>query len=121
MSDNKKRKAQLQHVLERLRGGKTVQNRQLRTLLGDVAYAQFEYEWREQVELRETLKNKPAEVAEYERLLKRATFAYSKADAASRRGRRKAAAEMFAVADTQFERLVDYLGEQIAGKADLEA
>lgn len=93
------RQNRLLAALERLRCGESVQNRQLRTLLGDVAYVQFEDEWREQVELCETLKNKPVEVAEYERRLKQATFAYSKADAASRQSRRKAAAELFAVAD----------------------
>lgn len=120
MAADDKRVEKLKAVLERLRGGKNVQNRQLRTLLGEAAYAQFEDEWREQVELRETLKNKPDEVVEYEQLLKQATFAYSKADAASRQDRRKAAAELFSISDTQFERLAEYLRGHVAGKADLE-
>lgn len=111
----------LELALERLKRGKNVQNRQLLALLGENEFARFEDEWREQKELRETLKRKPVEVAEYERRLKQALFTYSKADAASRYGRRQAATEFFAVADTQFERLVEYLGEHIAGNADLEA
>ena len=121
MAADDKRVVKLKAVLERLRRGKSVQNRQLRALLGDAAFAQFEDEWREQVDLRGTLRNKPVEVADYKRRLKRATFTYSKADAASRQNRRKVAAELFAKADTQFDRLAEYLREHIAGKADLEA
>ncbi len=96
-----------------------MQNRQLRNLLGSDGFALFEDEWRQQQELRETLRNKPSAIAEYERRLKRATFAYSKADAADRHGR-AAAGELFAEADRQFERLAEYLSENIAGHADLE-
>lgn len=121
MAAGDKHEAKLKVALERLRSGKSVQNRQLLALLGEGEFARFEDEWREQKELRETLKSKPVEVAEYEKRLKQALFTYSKADAASRQGRRQAATEFFAIADTQFERLVEYLGEHIAGKADLEA
>ncbi len=121
MAADDKRVAKLEAVLERLRSGKNVQNRQLRTLLGEAAYAQFEDEWRQQQELRVTLAEKPKEVLEYERRLKEATFAYGKADAASGQGRYKAARSLLATSDTMFERLAEYLAEQIAGKAHLEA
>lgn len=120
MAVDDKRVAKLEAVLERLRGGKNVQNRQLQALLGEAAYAQFEDEWRQQQELRVTLAEKPKEVLEYERRLKEATFAYGKADAASGQGRYKAARSLLATSDTKFERLAEYLAEHIAGKAHLE-
>jgi hypothetical protein len=47
-----------------------VQNSQLKTLLGDEAYARFEDDWREQQQFREDLKEKPDEIIEYEQRLK---------------------------------------------------
>jgi hypothetical protein len=97
-----------------------VQNRQLKTLLGDEAYARFEDDWRQQQEMREYLKDKPDKIIEYEQRLKEATFAYSKADSASRKGRRKAAKKLSGASDTMFERLLEFLNDQIAGDHQLE-
>jgi len=60
------------------------------------------------------------EIVEYEKRLKAATFAYSKAESKSARGQKKAPAQMFNEADTLFERLAEYLNENIAGHGDLE-
>lgn len=114
------RSSKLKAVLEQLRGGKNVQNRQLRTLLGGEGYTQFEDEWRQQQELRVTLADKPKEVLEYERRLKEATFAYGKADAASGQGRYKAAKDLMAISDAKLESLIEFLSERFEGRADLE-
>ena len=120
MIANDKRVAKLTAVLERLRGGKIVQRRQLKTLLGDEGYARFNDDWRQQQELREELKDKPNKIIEYEQRLKEAMFAYNKADAASRQGRRAATKTLFGASDTLFERLLEFLTEQIAGDYVLE-
>jgi hypothetical protein len=99
------RLARLRTAHTKLIQGENVQNRQLRTLLSEEEFARFEGECREQKELRETLMQKPEEIVEYERLLKMATFTYSRADATSRQGRSTAAWKMFSRADTEFERL----------------
>ena len=98
-----------------------MQNRQLKTVLGAEGYARYCYDYREQEQLREILANKPKVITEYEKRLKAATFAYSKADSKSVKGQHKTASKMFNDADGLFERLAEYLSEKIAGDLDLEA
>ena len=43
-----------------------MQNRQLQTWLSKDEYEQFQYEWQEQLELREELKDKPGDLKFYE-------------------------------------------------------
>lgn len=111
--------AKLQKIIERLSGGEIVQNRQLKTVLGTEAYARYLSDCEYQRHLRAMLKDKPDEIIEYERRLKAATFAYSKADYRSQKGHRSAK-KMFGASDTQFERLSEYLSENIRGHAELE-
>jgi len=117
--NNKTRIAKLQEILATLRRGKNVQNRDLKTWLGHEAFAQIEDGKREQRELHEELKNKPDEIMEYEKRLLAATFTYSKADNASTKGW-STAKKMFDASDTKFERLLEYLQEQIVGNRELE-
>lgn len=112
--DTNKRIAKLNLVLSQLRHGKNVQNRQLRKVLTEEEFLQFEDDWRRQIELRSDLKNKPDAIVEYEAKLKEATFTYCKADSFSSRGKHDAAKKLFAKADTQFERLVEFIEERIA-------
>jgi hypothetical protein len=111
--------AKLQKILERLSGGEIVQNRQLKTVLGTEVYARYFSDCEYQKHLRAMLKDKPDEIIEYERRLKAATFAYSKADYKSQKGHRSAK-KMFGASDTQFERLSEYLSENIIGYPELE-
>ena len=111
--------AKLQKIIERLSGGEIVQNRQLKTVLGTEGYARFLSDCEYQRYLRAMLKDKPYEIVEYERRLKVATFAYSKADYKSQKGHRSAK-KMFGASDTQFERLSEYLSENIMGHPELE-
>ena len=112
--------AKLQKIIERLRRGEFVQNRQLKTVLGTEEYARYLSDCEYQRYLRAMLKDKPDEIVEYERRLKVATFAYSKADYRSQKGHRSAK-KMFGASDTQFERLSEYLSENIIGHPELEA
>jgi hypothetical protein len=111
--------AKLQKIIERLSGGEIVQNRQLKTVLGTEVYARYLSDCEYQRHLRAMLKDKPDEIIEYERRLKAATFAYSKADYKSQKGHRSAK-KMFGASDTQFERLSEYLSENIIGYPELE-
>ena len=114
-----KQTAKLQKVLARLSRGEIVQNRQLKTVLGTEGYARYFSDCEYQKHLRVMLKDKPDEIIEYERRLKAATFAYSKADYKSQKGHRSAK-KMFGASDTQFERLSEYLSENIIGYPELE-
>ena len=116
-----KRLAKLRTVLEKLSSGKTVQNRQLQTLLSEESYARYLDDYASQSEMRNSLKEKPSVIVEYEKRLKAATFAYSKADAMSARRKSKRIEEMFGNSDTKFERLNEFLRENIKGHPELEA
>ena len=96
-----------------------MQNRQLKTVLGIEGYARYLSDCEYQKHLRVMLKDKPDEIVEYECRLKVATFAYSKADYRSQKGHRSAK-KMFGASDTQFERLSEYLSENIIGHPELE-
>ena len=109
----------LRGVLERLSCGEIVQNRQLKTLLGVEHYARYLDDCECHQYLRTTLKDKPKEITEYEKRLRDATFSYSKADNKSQKGHRSAK-KMFGASDTQFERLSEYLSENIIGHPELE-
>ena len=119
MKSQENRNDRLKQVLERLSRGKIVQNRQLKSVLGSEGYARYLSDCEYQKYLRVMLKDKPDEIIEYEQRLKAATFAYSKADYRSQKGHRSAK-KMFGASDTQFERLSEYLSENIMGHAELE-
>ena len=75
-----KRLSKLEGIADKLKRGENVQNRQLKTWLSEEEYAQLEYEWKEQLELRSELKNKPNELKRYEDKLREATFNYNRAE-----------------------------------------
>jgi len=116
-----KRLAKLHTVLEKLCSGKTVQNRQLQTLLSEESYARYLDDYASQTDMRNWLKEKPSVIIEYEKRLKAATFAYNKADAMSARRKSKRIEEMFGNSVTKFERLNEFLSENIEGRPELEA
>ena len=120
MKSQEKRINKLKQVLERLSRGKIVQNRQLKTVLGTEGYARYLDDCHVQEQLREMLGDKPKEIIEYERRLKAATFSYNKADSKSVKGQHKTAHKMFNYTDGLFERLAEYLSENIAGHGALE-
>ena len=99
MKSTEKHIDKLKQVFERLSRGEIVQNRQLKTVLGTEGYARYLSDCEYQKYLRSMLKDKPDAIVEYERRLKAATFAYSKADYKSRKGHRTAK-KMFGSSDT---------------------
>ncbi len=120
MRSKQERAKRITELLNRLQRGEAVTNQQLRSLLSAEQYKHYLDERLQQRELCQTLREKPDAIVEYERRLSRATFAYNKADAASRRGRREAATKLFARADSEFEKLAEYISENITGDAALE-
>jgi hypothetical protein len=109
--DDETRAKKLGGILDRLKQGKNVQNRDLQTWLSAEAFEQIETEWTSQKTLRADLEKKPAAIVEYERRLKRATFTYHRADSFSLRGKAATAKRMFDAADALFERLLEHLRE----------
>ena len=79
--------AKLEAIVEKLKGGENVQNRQLQTWLSENQYAELEQAWEEQLELREELKDKPDDLKRYEEKLKQASFYYNRAEGYSRKGK----------------------------------
>ena len=69
-TDETKRLATLKGITDKLKRGENVQNRQLQTWLNEQEYEQLEYEWKEQLELRSELKDKPSDLKRYEEKLK---------------------------------------------------
>ena len=61
------RLAKLIGMLDELIRGENVQNRQLQTWLSEDDYAQVDIEWKEQLELREELKDKLDDLKRYEK------------------------------------------------------
>ena len=79
-AEESKRLNKLEAIAEKLKRGENVQNRQLQTWLSEEEYEQLEYEWKEQLELRNDLKDKPSDLKRYEEKLKQATFNYNRAE-----------------------------------------
>ena len=79
-AEETKRLMKLEGIAGKLKRGENVQNRQLHTWLSEEEYEQLEYEWQEQLELRNELKDKPSYLKRYEEKLKQATFNYNRAE-----------------------------------------
>lgn len=114
-----KRATKLRGLLKRLKQGKNVQNRDLQTWLGVDGYAHYEQEWAAQKELRDELRDKPAEIVEYESRLKRANFTYNRADRYSQQGKHATARKLMAQAEKEYEGLLERLEEITAADPGL--
>lgn len=90
-AEETKRLNKLEAIAAKLRRGENVQNRQLQTWLSEEEYEQLEYEWHEQLELRNELKDKPSDLKRYEEKLKQATFEYNRAEGYSTKGKHSTA------------------------------
>ena len=86
-----KRLNKLETIADKLKRGENVQNRQLQTWLSEQEYKQLDYEWKEQLELRSELKDKPSDLKRYEEKLKQATFNYNRAEGYSSKGKHNTA------------------------------
>ena len=88
-----------------------MQNRQLQTWLSEKEYTQLEYEWQEQLELREELKDKPSNLKRYEEKLKQATFNYNRAEGYSSKGKHSTAKKFFDKSESLCEDALEILQE----------
>jgi hypothetical protein len=88
-----------------------VQKRQLKTWLSEEEYEQLEYEWKEQLELRSELKDKPIDLKRYEEKLKQATFNYNRAEGYSSKGKHSTAKKFFDKSESLCEDALEILQE----------
>jgi hypothetical protein len=123
-NNNDRRKRALEKLLEKLKSGKNVQNRDLKTGLTADEYVEFERDLAQQREVREQLADKPEDIKEYERLLKRAQFIYNKCEgygAGQRPSPRKTKMieKLAADAESAFEDVLEHLSDIISCDAGL--
>ena len=88
-----------------------MQNRQLQTWLNEEEYQQLEYEWQEQLELRNELKDKPSDLKRYEEKLKQATFNYNRAEGYSSKGKHTTAKKFYDKSESLCEDALEILQE----------
>jgi len=94
-AEETKRLYKLEGIADKLKRGENVQNRQLQTWLSEEEYEQLEYEWKEQLELREEIKDKPSDLKRYEEKLRQATFNYNRAEGYSSKGKHTTAKKFY--------------------------
>jgi len=110
-ADETKRLKKLQAITDKLKRGENVQNRQLQTWLSADEYAQLEYEWKEQLELRSELKDKPSDLKRYEGKLREATFNYNRAEGYSSKGKHSTAKKFYNKSESLCEDALEILQE----------
>lgn len=108
-----KRHEKLRSLLVRLQSGNDVQNRDLRTWLGQEGYARYEAAWQEQLELRKELETKPDAITEYERRFRDARFLENKANGYASRGNTEQARKFRAASEAAYERLLEFVQERL--------
>jgi hypothetical protein len=103
--------AKLEAIAEKLKRGEKVQNCQLQTWLSEEEYEQLEYEWKEQLELRNELKDKPSDLKRYEEKLKQATFNYNRAEGYSSKDKYSTAKKFYNKSESLCEDALEILQE----------
>jgi tetratricopeptide (TPR) repeat protein len=106
-----KRLAKLEGIADKLKRGENVQNRQLKTWLNEEEYQQLEYEWQEQLELCNELKDKPSDLKRYEEKLKQANFNYNRAEGYSSKGKHSTAKKFYNKSESLCEDALEILKE----------
>ena len=110
-AEEAKRLAKLEEIADKLKRGENVQNRQLQTWLSEEEYEQLEYDWQEQLELRNELKDKPSDLKRYEDKLKQATFNYNRAESYSSKGKHSTAKKFYSKSESLCEDALEILQE----------
>lgn len=110
-AEETKRLNKLEGIADKLKRGENVQNRQLQTWLSEEEYEQLEYEWQEQLELRNELKDKPSDLKRYEEKLKQATFNYNRAEGYSSKGKHSTAKKFYDKSESLCEDALEILQE----------
>ena len=110
-TEETKRLKKLEAIADKLKRRENVQNRQLQTWLSEDEYEQLEYEWQEQLELRNELKDKPSDLKRYEEKLKQATFNYNRAEGYSSKGKHSTAKKFYEMSESLCEDALEILQE----------
>lgn len=110
-TEETKRLNKLEAIARKLKRKENVQNRQLQTWLSEDEYEQLEYEWKEQLELRNDLKDKPSDLKRYEEKLKQATFNYNRAVGYSSKGKHSTAKKFYEKSESLCEDALEMLQE----------
>ncbi|WP_421846693.1 hypothetical protein [Marinomonas sp.] len=118
-AEESKRLNKLETIAGTLKRGENVQNRQLQTWLSEDEYAQLEYEWKEQLELRSELKDKPSDLKRYEEKLKQATFNYNRAEGYSSKGNHSTAKKFYNKSESLCEDALEILQEILHSDSSL--
>ena len=118
-AEETKRLNKLEAIAEKLKRGENVQNRQLQTWLSEEEYEQLECEWKEQLELRNELKDKPSDLKRYEEKLKQATFNYNRAEGYSSKGKRNTAKKFYNKSESLCEDALEILQEILHSDSSL--
>ena len=106
-----KRLAKLEAISKKLQRGENVQTRQLQKRLSEEEYAQLEYEWKEQLELRSELKDKPSDLKRYEEKLREVTLNYNRAEGYSSKGKHNTAKTFYNKSESLCEDALEILQE----------
>ena len=115
-----KRLNKLEAIADKLKRGENVQNRQLQTWLSEEEYEQLDYEWQEQLALREELKYKASDLKRYEEKLNKAQMMRNRADAYHRKGRKAAASSLDAKCESVCEDALEILHEIVTADPSLQ-
>ena len=110
-TEETKRLNKLDAIADKLKRGENVQNLQLQTWLNENEYEQLEYEWQEQLELRDELKYKPSDLKRYEEKLRQATFNYNRAEGYSSKGKHSTAKKFYDKSESLCEVALEILQE----------
>jgi hypothetical protein len=114
-----KRLAKLETIADKLKRGENVQNRQQQTCLSEEEYEQLEYEWQEQLELCEELKDKPSDLKRYEEKLREATFNYNRAEGYNSKGKHNTAKTFYNRSESLCEDALEILQEILQSDSSL--
>ena len=109
----------LKGMLDQLRCGKNVQNRQLATWLTEEEYESFESDWESQQQIREEQKDKPDELRRYENQLHQATFNDNKAERFRKRGNKDKSTKFRNLSESHCEDALEILQEIVDADASL--
>ena len=118
-AEESRRFKKLGGIADKRKRGEHVQNRQLQTWLSEDEYEQLEYEWKEQLELRNELKDKPSNLKRYEEKLKQAIFNYNRAEGYSSKGKHSTAKRFCYKSESLCEDALEILQEILHSDSSL--
>ena len=118
-AEEAKRLEKLEAITDKLKRGENVQNRQLQTWLSEEEYAQLEFDWKEQLELRSELKDKPSDLKRYEEKLREVTFNYNRAEGYSSKGKHNTAKTFYNKCESLCEDALEILQEILHSDSSL--